>query len=86
MTVQAIYLFLDGTRTLLMNRILPSNEILVNFTSLCLAITLNILSYTTVMFVAYKIRMRWLAGQAKSSFVYIVTRIQSITKPAQAVA
>lgn len=55
--VQASYLFLDGTRTLMMNRILPSNEALVNFASLCLAITLNILSYTTLMFVACKIEL-----------------------------
>ncbi|MDF4030062.1 hypothetical protein [Lactobacillus delbrueckii] len=55
--VQATYLFLDGTRTLMMNRILPSNEALVNFASLCLAITLNILSYTTLMFVVCKIEL-----------------------------
>lgn len=40
-----------------MNRILASNEALVNFASLCLAITLNILSYTTLMFVAHKIEL-----------------------------
>ena len=41
----------------MMNRILPSNEALVNFASLCLAITLNILSYTTLMFIACKIEL-----------------------------
>ena len=55
--VQTTYLFLDGTQTLMMNRILASNEALVNFASLCLAITLNILSYTTLMFVAHKIEL-----------------------------
>ncbi|MFK5607548.1 hypothetical protein [Lactobacillus delbrueckii] len=57
MIILATYLFLDGTRTLMMNRILPSNEALVNFASLCLAITLNILSYTTLMFIACKIEL-----------------------------
>ncbi len=61
--VQATYLFLDGTRTLIMNHILPSNEALVNFASLCLAITLNILSYTTLMFVAHKIELPLAEGK-----------------------
>lgn len=67
--IQATYLFLDGTRTLMMNRILPSNEALVNFASLCLAITLNILSYTTLMFVACKIELPLAEDKRQSRIV-----------------
>ncbi|WP_201330667.1 diguanylate cyclase domain-containing protein, partial [Lactobacillus nasalidis] len=57
LTIQAAYLLGDGTRTLWMNHLLPGNDFLINFASLYLAITLNILSYTTLMFVAYKIEL-----------------------------
>ncbi|MCD5441014.1 hypothetical protein [Lactobacillus delbrueckii] len=62
-----------------MNRILPSNEILVNFTSLCLAITLNILSYTTLMFVAYKIELP-LASQSGKEFIRVYRYIGTLSR------
>lgn len=59
LTVQAIYLFLDGTRTLLMNR--------------CQGKDRAISASYEADGLEFKIRMRWLASQKKSSFVYIVT-------------